>query len=55
MSGNNTGKVIETVGAVLFESDKVLLVKHSEYSLNLTGSYGLPSGHLMEGETEEQA
>jgi 8-oxo-dGTP pyrophosphatase MutT (NUDIX family) len=46
---------IPTAGVLLFSEKKVLLVKHSEKAAHLTGWYGLPGGHIDEGETAEGA
>jgi|SRR3989344_1577549 len=37
---------ISTVGALVFNGEKVLLVKHGEAAHHLTGVYGLPGGRL---------
>ena len=41
---------ISTVGALAFNGNKVLLVKHGEAAHHLTGVYGLPGGRLALGE-----
>lgn len=41
---------ITTVGALAFDGDKVLLVKHGEAAHHLIGVYGLPGGRLTLGE-----
>lgn len=46
---------IPTVGILLFQDDKVLLVKHGEAASHITGSYGLPAGRIEKGETAKQA
>lgn len=47
--------VIPTAGVLVFQDNKVLLVKHGEKARHLTGSYGLPAGRLEPGETALQA
>lgn len=42
---------IHTVGALAFNDNKVLLVRHGEAAQHLTGVYGLPGGRLDEGES----
>ncbi|MCW1296498.1 MAG: NUDIX domain-containing protein [Candidatus Parvarchaeota archaeon] len=39
-----------TVGAVIFDGDKVLLVKHKEGAAHITGTYGFPAGRVNDGE-----
>lgn len=46
---------IYTVGVLAYESDRILLVRHTPESLHMTGEYGIPSGRLQGGETEEKA
>lgn len=46
---------IPTVGVLVFEDNKVLLVKHGEKASHVTGSYGLPAGRVEEGETKVAA
>lgn len=48
-------KVIPTSCTVIFKDDSVLLVKHKEYAAHITNSYGLPGGHIDEGETAKEA
>lgn len=42
---------IPTIGVLVFQNNKVLLVKHTPKAEHLTGVYGLPSGRLKENET----
>lgn len=46
---------IKTVGVVVIQSNKVLLVRHSEQSSHVTGSYGFPAGRVEAGETDVEA
>ncbi len=48
-------KPIPTVGITVFNEDRVLLVCHGESAGHITGIYGIPSGRLEEGETDEEA
>lgn len=41
---------INTVGVVILNGTKVLLVKHGEAGKHITGTYGLPAGRLEENE-----
>ena len=41
-------------GVVLYETDKVLLVKHTEAARPPTGSYGFPAGRVEPGKTAAQ-
>lgn len=41
-----------SVGVLVFDKDKVLLVRHGEEAGHMSGTYGLPSGRLDPGETE---
>lgn len=41
---------INTVGVVILDGNKVLLVKHGEAGNHITGTYGLPAGKLEENE-----
>lgn len=52
MEKNN---VIPTVGVILFEKESVLLVRHEAGAGHVTGMYGLPSGRIDAGETEQEA
>lgn len=45
--------IIPTVGVVVLDGDKVLLVEHTEASGHVTGAYGLPAGRVEAGETFE--
>lgn len=47
--------VIPTVAAIITRNAQVLLVVHGEKAGHMTGIYGLPSGRVEEGETEQQA
>lgn len=40
----------KTVGVVLINNNKVLLVKHLESSNHVSDTYGLPAGHVEIGE-----
>lgn len=46
---------IKSVTVVIFEGDKVLLVKNGSSSDHPNGVYGLPAGKVDEGETWEEA
>jgi 8-oxo-dGTP pyrophosphatase MutT (NUDIX family) len=46
---------IFTVGVLVIHDGRVLLVSHREGAGNLTGTYGLPSGHLEKDEKEKTA
>lgn len=48
-------EIIQSVGIVVLEGDKVLLVKHGEAAIHRTGIYGIPSGRLEAGETHIKA
>lgn len=41
---------INTVGVVVLNDNKVLLVKHGEAGKHITGTYGLPAGRLEDEE-----
>lgn len=41
---------VQTIGVVVIQGNKVLLVKHKPKASHLTGTYGLPAGRLEEGE-----
>ncbi len=45
----------KTVGVVILEGDKVLLVRHLKGSNNITDTFGLPAGRLEPGEDYPQA
>ena len=42
--------LIQSVGVIVFDGNKVLLVKHGKGATHLTGVYGLPSGKIEPGE-----
>jgi 8-oxo-dGTP pyrophosphatase MutT (NUDIX family) len=44
-----------SVGILVIQNDSVLLVKHGPGSMHIVSDYGLPSGKVMENETEKQA
>lgn len=46
---------ITTAHILVFDKDKVLLVRHGESAGHLTGVYGIPGGHLAEGESLKEA
>lgn len=46
---------IPTIGVVALQDNKVLLVRSGDASGHITGTYGLPSGRVDEGETEIKA
>ena len=46
---------ISTIGVAAFRDDKVLLVRSGDSSGHITGTYGLPSGRVDEGEKEIDA
>lgn len=46
---------ITTAHILVFDKDKVLLVRHGESAGHLTGVYGIPGGHLQEGESLKEA
>ena len=43
MNGSDNTPVIPTIGVVVFQEDKVLLVKHTEKSGHVANTYGLPA------------
>jgi mutator protein MutT len=45
-------KIIPTVGVLIIQDGKVLLVRHGEAAGHITGKCGLPSGRIEKGETE---
>ncbi len=49
--------VIHSVGVLIFRNNnqEVLLVEEGEKTAHVTGTYGIPSGRLDEGETEKEA
>ena len=48
-------KAIPTVGTVVFQDNKVLLVRNNAGSQHVEGTYGLPAGRVDPGETNEIA
>lgn len=44
-------KAIQTVGVLIFQDEKVLLVRHGEAASHLTGWYGVPAGRPEENES----
>ena len=49
-------KEISTCGAVIFDdNNNVLLVEHLPGAHNLTGKFGLPAGHVEDGEASSEA
>lgn len=50
--GNN---IVPTVGALIINDGKVLLVRHGKTSGHLDGKYGLPAGRIREGEEIKEA
>lgn len=46
---------ILTVGAVIFNGKKVLLVKHKEGAEHITGTYGFPAGKVIDNEEIKDA
>jgi mutator protein MutT len=48
-------KIIDSVGVVVFEGEKVLLVRHEEKAAHFTGTLGQPAGKVEKGETFRQA
>lgn len=47
--------IISTVGVVVIQGEKVLLIRHGDGAAHLNNTYGLPAGRIDEGETEKQA
>ena len=43
---------VSTIGVVALQNNKALLVRSGDASGHITGTYGLPSGRVGEGETE---
>ena len=43
----------QVAGVVIFNDDKVLVVKHTEKAGHITGHYGLPAGRCESGESYE--
>ena len=50
-----TEKFTPSVGVIVFDGDKVLLVEHTEEARPPTGSHGFPAGRPEPGETLKQA
>lgn len=48
-------KAIPSIGVVVIDGDKVLLVRHKEAAQHITGTWGLPSGKVEDGETAKNA
>lgn len=48
-------KVIPTIAVLSYKNDEVLLVRHGEKASHLTGTYGLPSGRIEDGEDDKTA
>jgi len=48
-------EVIQSVGVLLSQDGKVLLVRHGEDAGHVTGTYGLPAGRLEKEENERAA
>jgi 8-oxo-dGTP pyrophosphatase MutT (NUDIX family) len=46
--------IIETFGVLIFQNNKVLLVKHRKKAQHLNDTYGLPAGRPKNNETEIQ-
>ncbi len=44
-----------SAGIVLYEKNRILLVRHTEQARLPTGSYGFPAGRVEEGETPSEA
>jgi 8-oxo-dGTP pyrophosphatase MutT (NUDIX family) len=47
--------IIPTVGVVVIQGERVLLIRHGDGAAHLNNTYGLPAGHIDDGETEKQA
>ena len=45
-------KIVPTVGVLIFDKNKVLLVKHDKHAEHITNTYGLPAGRLENDESE---
>ncbi len=54
MNNHNSSRT-PTVGVLIIDNDKVLLVKHGEAAKHLTGAIGLPGGRIDAGEIPQQA
>jgi len=48
-------KKVESVGVVLLDAAKVLLVKHGQAAGHINDTYGLPAGRIEVGETLTEA
>ena len=48
-------KPIHTVGVIIQQGDKVLMVKHGRIGSHPIGSYGFPAGRPENNETDQQA
>ncbi|MDD3647378.1 MAG: NUDIX hydrolase [Candidatus Dojkabacteria bacterium] len=51
MDNFSNDKAVLTVGTVILDKEKVLLVRHTKNASHLTGTYGLPAGKVEPGET----
>lgn len=51
----NMDNIIPTVGIVVFNNGRILLVCHKENAEHLTGVYGLPGGRINENENPRDA
>ena len=47
--------IIHTVGVLILQDKKVLLVRHGEDAGHINGTYGLPAGRLEKDEDEKTA
>ncbi|MFH1822816.1 MAG: NUDIX hydrolase [Patescibacteria group bacterium] len=45
-------KIIKTAGMLVYNENKVLLVKHKEGAKHQTGVYGLPAGSVEKNESK---
>ena len=48
-------EVIQSVGVLIIQDGKVLLVRHGEDAGHINGTYGLPAGRLEKDENERTA
>lgn len=46
---------IITAHILIFQGDSILLVRHNESAGHVTGTYGIPGGHVEENESLKQA
>lgn len=46
--------IIPTVGVLIINQNKVLLVKHTKEADHVTDTYGIPAGRLKDDETEAE-